>query len=174
MYLLKFSLIVPGHDQKASSSCFFLATRSVSQDLKIVHMEGSYDLDGDGLKEFATVESGSIGGKQKSVIRYYEVNQDGFQEVMWEFEAPDGVLGNFVDVELGDLDGDGSPELITVSNISEENDSELLQPIVFIITGMGFSLVKNLVEFLIYPMGVALFVRKILPLWITMGIWIRS
>ena len=91
-----------------------------------------------------------------------------------EFEAPDGVLGNFVDVELGDLDGDGSPELITVSNISEENDSELLQPIVFIITGIGFSLVKNLVEFLIYPMGVALFVRKILPLWITMGIWIRG
>ena len=117
---------------------FFLATRSVSQDLKIVHMEGSYDLDGDGLKEFATVESGSIGGKQKSVIRYYEVNQSGFQEVMWEFEAPDGVLGNFVDVELGDLDGDGSPELITVSNISEENDSELLQPIVFYYYWDGF------------------------------------
>ena len=86
-------------------------------------------------------------GKQKSVIRYYEVNQDGFQEVMWEFEAPDGVLGNFVDVELGDLDGDGSPELITVSNISEENDSELLQPIVFYYYWDGFSLVKNLVEF---------------------------
>ena len=46
-----------------------------------MHMEGSYDLDGDGLKEFATVESGSIGGKQKSIIRYYEINQDGFQEV---------------------------------------------------------------------------------------------
>ena len=101
---------------------FFIisATLSFAQDLKIVHMEGSYDLDGDGLKEFATVESGSIGGKQKSIIRYYEINQDGFQEVAWEFEAPDGVLGNFVDVELGDLDGDGSPELITVSNIAEE------------------------------------------------------
>jgi len=119
---------------------FFIisATLSFAQDLKIVHMEGSYDLDGDGLKEFATVESGSIGGKQKSIIRYYEINQDGFQEVAWEFEAPDGVLGNFVDVELGDLDGDGSPELITVSNIAEENDSELLQPIVFYYYWDGF------------------------------------
>ena len=68
-----------------------------SQDLKVVHMEGTYDLDGDGLKEFATVESGSIGGKLISVIRYYEVDESGYQEVSWEFEAPDGVLGNFVD-----------------------------------------------------------------------------
>ena len=103
----------------------------MAQDLKIVHMEGTYDLDGDGLKEFATVESGSIGGKQISVIRYYEINKEGYQEITWEFEAPDGVLGNFVDVELGDLDGDGTPELITVSNIAEGNDDELLQPIVF-------------------------------------------
>ena len=103
----------------------------LSQELKVVHMEGTYDLDGDGLKEFATVESGSIGGKLISVIRYYEVDESGYQEVSWEFEAPDGVLGNFVDVELGDLDGDGSPELITVSNITDGDDDELLQPVVF-------------------------------------------
>ena len=71
-----------------------LASLLFSQDLKVVHMEGTYDLDGDGLKEFATIESGSIGGKQISVIRYYEVDESGYQEVGWEFEAPDGVLGN--------------------------------------------------------------------------------
>ena len=43
--------------KKLLSVVFFLATWSVSQDLKIIHMEGSYDLGGDGLKEFATVES---------------------------------------------------------------------------------------------------------------------
>ena len=32
-----------------------LASLLFSQDLKVVHMEGTYDLDGDGLKEFATV-----------------------------------------------------------------------------------------------------------------------
>ena len=103
----------------------------LSQELKVVHMEGTYDLDGDGLKEFATVESGSIGGKLISVIRYYEVDESGYQEVSWEFEAPDGVLGNFVDVELGDLDGDGVPELITIANLSSNDQIELLQPVLF-------------------------------------------
>ena len=117
--------------KKILSTLIFLVSFSISQDLKVVHMEGTYDLDGDGLKEFATIESGSVGGKQISVIRYYEVDENGYQEVNWEFEAPDGVLGNFVDVELGDLDGDGSPELITVSNITDGNDNELLQPVVF-------------------------------------------
>ena len=105
----------------------------MAQGLKIVHMEGTYDLDGDGLKEFAAIESGSIGGKQISVIRYYEINKEGYQEINWEFEAPDGVLGNFVDVELGDLDGDGSPELITVSNITDGGgDDELLLSLIHI------------------------------------------
>ena len=117
--------------KKSLSALVLLVSLSFSQDLKVVHMEGTYDLDGDGLKEFATVEAGSIGGRQISVIRYYEIDENGYQEVTWEFEAPDGVLGNFVDVELGDLDGDGSPELITVSNISDGNDDELLQPVVF-------------------------------------------
>ena len=49
----------------------------------------------------------------------------------WELKAPDGLLGNFVDVELGDLNGDGIPELITVSNLAEPNQNELLQPIAF-------------------------------------------
>ena len=112
--------------KKILSTLIFLVSFSISQDLKVVHMEGTYDLDGDGLKEFATIESGSVGGKQISVIRYYEVDENGYQEVNWEFEAPDGVLGNFVDVELGDLDGDGSPELITVSNITDGNDKEVI------------------------------------------------
>ena len=117
--------------KKSIVGLIIIITTCLAQGLKIVHMEGTYDLDGDGLKEFATIESGSVGGKQLSVVRYYEINKNGYQEIGWEFEAPEGVLGNFVDVELGDLDGDGTPELITVSNISENGDDELLQPIVF-------------------------------------------
>ena len=117
--------------KKSIAGLIIIITTCMAQGLKIVHMEGTYDLDGDGLKEFVAIESGSIGGKQISVIRYYEINKEGYQEINWEFEAPDGVLGNFVDVELGDLDGDGSPELITVSNITDGDDDELLQPIVF-------------------------------------------
>ena len=59
--------------KKSLSALILLVSLSFSQDLKVVHMEGTYDLDGDGLKEFATVEAGSIGGRQISVIRYYEI-----------------------------------------------------------------------------------------------------
>ena len=102
-----------------------------AQRLKITHMEGTYDLDGDGLQEFASVESGTSGNKKVSVIRYYELDENGFQQMGWELEAPDGLLGNFVDVELGDLDGDGVPELITVSNLAHSGEDEILQPIAF-------------------------------------------
>lgn len=102
-----------------------------SQSLKIIHMEGTYDLDSDGLQEFASVEGGSYKNKELSVIRYYELDEDGYQKMGWELEAPDGLLGSFVDVELGDLDGDGIPELITVSNLAEPDQNELLQPIAF-------------------------------------------
>ena len=94
-------------------------------------MEGTYDLDGDGFQEFATVEKGFLNNNSVSLIRYYEINNDGYQQMNWELKAPDGLLGNFVDVELGDLNGDGIPELITVSNLAEPNQNELLQPIAF-------------------------------------------
>jgi hypothetical protein len=97
-----------------------------AQGLKITHMEGTYDLDGDGLQEFASVELGSSSNKKLSVIRYYELDEDNYQQMRWELEAPDGLLGNFVDAELGDLDGDGIPELITVSNLAEPNWKPLL------------------------------------------------
>ncbi|MFQ6611591.1 MAG: putative Ig domain-containing protein [Fidelibacterota bacterium] len=102
-----------------------------SQDLKIVHMAGTFDLDGDGLQEFATVEEGIEGDHKISVVRYYELDADGYQRMTWELKAPDGLLGNFVDVMLGDLDGDGTPELITVSNMAKSAQEEVLQPVVF-------------------------------------------
>ena len=44
-------------------------------------MEGTYDLDGDGLQEFATVEHGSLNNNNLSVIGYYELNDDGYQKM---------------------------------------------------------------------------------------------
>jgi len=109
----------------------FIGANLFGQGLKITHMEGTYDLDGDGLQEFASVELGVSGNKKISVIRYYELDENGYQKMTWELEAPDGLLGSFVDVELGDLNGDGIPELITVSNLAEPDQEELLQPIAF-------------------------------------------
>ena len=109
---------------------FFLSALS-AQEYKINHMEGTYDLDQDGLQEFVSVESKTVNNNSFSVIRYYELDNDGYQNLEWELEAPNGLLSNFVDVELGDLDGDGIPELITVSNMVDPKQKETVQPIAF-------------------------------------------
>jgi len=102
-----------------------------SRELKILHMEGTFDLDGDGQYEFASVEFDRINGHSISMIRYYEIDIDGFQNLTWELELPDGLLGSFVGVRLADLVGDGVPELIAVANLSENGDETILQPIIF-------------------------------------------
>ncbi len=111
------------------------------KDLQIVHMEGTFDLDQDGLYEFATVEVGRENGHSISMIRYYEIDGDGYQQLNWELAAPDGLLGNFVGLKLGDLDGDGNPELITIMNLTDADEEQILQPVVFYYSwdGSGFS-----------------------------------
>jgi len=111
------------------------------KDLQIIHMEGTYDLDNDGLVEFAAVEVGRDNGHSVSMIRYYEIDGDGYQQLNWELSAPDGLLGNFVNLKLGDLDGDGNPEIITVMNLTDENEERILHPIVYYYPwdGEGFS-----------------------------------
>ena len=86
----------------------------VSQGLKITHMEGTYDLDGDGFQEFASVEERLSGNKKSSVIRYYELDDDGYQKMEWELEAPDGLLGNFVNVYALDFLWGGFPSLFQI------------------------------------------------------------
>jgi hypothetical protein len=119
----------------------FLGTWLYSQELQVLHLEGTYDLDGDDLQEFATIESGTRQGQPLQVIRYYELDAAGFQQLLWELEAPPGKLGNFVGVLLGDLEGDGTPELITVMNLSDEGAASISQPVLFYYQweGDGFS-----------------------------------
>ena len=62
----------------------FLFSSICAQGLRIIHMEGTYDLDGDGLQEFATVEKGFLNNNSVSLIRYYEINSDGYQQMNWE------------------------------------------------------------------------------------------
>ena len=113
----------------------------LGKDLQIIHMEGTFDLDNDGLIEFASIEVGRENGKYISMIRYYEIDGDGYQQLNWELAAPDGLLGNFVNLKIGDLDGNGTPELITIMNLTDENEERILHPIVYYYPwdGTGFS-----------------------------------
>ncbi len=113
----------------------------LGKDLQIIHMEGTFDLDDDGLIEFASIEVGRENGNYISMIRYYEIDGDGYQQLNWELAAPDGLLGNFVNLKIGDLDGNGTPELITIMNLTDENEERILHPIVYYYPwdGTGFS-----------------------------------
>ena len=102
-----------------------------SQELKIIDMEGTYDLDGDGQYEFAALEYNRLNGNTISMIRYYEIDIDGYQNLSWELEMPDGLLGSFIGVKLADIIGDGMPELVAVANLSSNGDETILQPIIF-------------------------------------------
>jgi hypothetical protein len=123
-------------------SCWLGAASLLSAtDLKVIHLEGTFDLDGDDRLEFATIEVPPERDHQTSVVRYYEIDQAGFQHLTWELESPDGLLGNFVGVKLGDIDGDATPELVTIMNVSAPEANEILQPYLFLYhwTGEGFS-----------------------------------
>ena len=103
-------------------------------------MNGAYDLDGDQMLEFIALEL----NPQESIfhsMKYYEIDADSYQTLIWEFKPPVELAGDFVDAKIGDVDGDGSPEIIIVMNLSRfENNTT---PHVFIATypwnGTNFS-----------------------------------
>ena len=92
---------------------------------KVVHMNGSYYLDGDKLLEFISLELDPNEDVFPTKVRYYEIDEEGYQTLVWEFSPPTGLEGYFVDATIGDLMGNGSPNLIIVMNLSRfaENNS---------------------------------------------------
>jgi len=55
---------------------------------KIVHMNGTYDLDGDALLEFIALELDPNKDVFPTAVRYYEIDSDGYQTLIWEFTPP--------------------------------------------------------------------------------------
>ncbi len=99
---------------------------------KIIHMNGTYDLDGDKKLEFIGLELDPSKDVFPTAVRYYEIDADGYQNLIWEFLPPLALDGEFVDAKIGDLDGNGSPELILVMNLVRFGDNRT--PHVFIAT----------------------------------------
>ena len=127
-----------------SKRCLFpglLFSGSLLLGQKIIHMNGSYDLDGDKRLEFISLELDPDTDVFPTVVRYYEMDVDGYQNLVWEFSPPAGLEGYFVDARIGDLIGNGSPNLIIVMNLSRFGDNAT--PHVFVATyswdGASFS-----------------------------------
>ena len=108
---------------------------------KIIHMNGTYDLDGDNLLEFIALELNPSTDVFPTIARYYEIDLDGYQNLIWEYTPTEGMDGSFVDALVGDMDGNGAPELILVMNISRSGDNST--PHVYVATyiweGSSFS-----------------------------------
>ena len=101
----------------------FLVAISTGFSEKIIHMNGTYDLDGDNMLEFLALEIDPETDVFPSIVRFYEVDSDGYQALIWEFLPPVSLEGDFVDAQIGDIDGDGSPDLILVMNLSKFENS---------------------------------------------------
>ena len=55
---------------------------------KIVHMNGTYDLDGDNMLEFLSLEVNPDIDVFPTVVRFYEIDSDGYSTLIWEFLPP--------------------------------------------------------------------------------------
>ena len=55
---------------------------------KISHMNGAYDLDGDQMLEFIALELNPQESVFPNKVRYYEIDADSYQTLIWEFKPP--------------------------------------------------------------------------------------
>ena len=91
-------------------SIYFVMYCSILIGQKIVNMNGTYDLDGDNMLEFISLELNPNKDIFPKLVRYYEIDADGYQSLIWEFIPPVALEGDFVDAKIGDINGDGVPE----------------------------------------------------------------
>ena len=112
--------------QKIKKLVLIVSFFSLILSQKIVHMDGSFDLDGDNLLEFISLELDPDKNVFPTMVKYNEIDSDGYQTAIWEFDAPKELDGYFVDAKIGDLDGDGIPDLIIVMNLSRFGTTLLL------------------------------------------------
>ncbi|MBT4144126.1 MAG: VCBS repeat-containing protein [Candidatus Marinimicrobia bacterium] len=103
---------------------------SFGQSQKLIHLDGTYDLDGDKWLEFIALGLNPVDEYFPSTVEYYELDEDGYQVKKWEFSPPSEMDGYFVNAMIGDIQGDGFPDLITVMNLSRLGDNA--SPHVFI------------------------------------------
>ena len=60
-------------------------------------------LDGDNMLEFLSLEVNPDIDVFPTVVRFYEIDSDGYQTLIWEFLPLVVLEGEFVDAKIGDI-----------------------------------------------------------------------
>ncbi len=110
----------------------------------ISFVDGTYDLDHDGLSELLLITHDDEAG---AVLEFVEIDKLQQHHTLWSFSPAVDNRAKFTDVKLIDLDDDGIPELIGTLQHSF-NGSEFTQPWLFIFrwTGETFTTIPTVVN----------------------------
>jgi len=100
----------------------------------IVSLSQTYDLDNDGLFEFISIEKQNFNDNFPTSSVYYEIDEFGTHIELWRYTTPNHILNT----EVGDINGDGLPEILVLSEGFSLNSIEF-----FNWTGVDFSPVSS-------------------------------
>ena len=103
----------------------------------VLSLSPTFDLDGDGLSEFLAIEKRGMSDGSPSSAVYYEIDDFGAHMEIWRHTTVD----HLVTAQVGDINGDESPEIVLLSRSSSlgagADDLPWLK--VFQWTGVDFS-----------------------------------
>ncbi|RMF09435.1 MAG: VCBS repeat-containing protein [Candidatus Neomarinimicrobiota bacterium] len=95
---------------------------------RIHALEGPYDFSGNNQPQYIALAEDDDG--HWSHLSVFQIGADGYQEVVWELTPPEDTPVEFAGFAVGDLNGNGYPELITVMNTLHLSEDVLAHPIV--------------------------------------------
>ena len=81
------------------------------------YVDGTYDLDGDSLRELLLFYDEKDGGE----IRYVEIEKNGNHTLLWSFVATEDILGHISSVKMVDLENDNVPEIVAILRTEVRN-----------------------------------------------------
>ncbi len=95
----------------------------------LLKVAGGYNLDNDESFEIigiaAQVDNEGRIMPRSTYLVHLEESPSGDLNLLWRYNLPAGVRGDFCDLKVADLNQDGSPELVVLANFNEADQSDV-------------------------------------------------